>query len=102
MAADTISMIKLKQIFLLHQKGESYRNIARVVGISKNTVKKYIRTAHLKGDQVQDLALKEDYELEKIFAEPAIESRDRNLDLLPFFPYMDKSLKETGVNRWLL
>lgn len=102
MAADTISMIKLKQIFLLHQNGESYRNIARVVGISKNTVKKYIRTAQLKGNLTSELALKEDYELEKLFAEPAIESRDRNLDMLPFLPYMEKALKDTGVNRWLL
>jgi transposase len=102
MAAETISMIKLKQIFLLHQNGESYRNIARVVGISKNTVKKYIRTAQLKGNLARDLALKEDYELEKLFAEPAIESRDRNLDILLFLPYMEKALKETGVDRWHL
>lgn len=95
-------MIKLKQIFLLHQNGESYRNIARVVGISKNTVKKYIRTAQLKGNLTSDLALKEDYELEKLFAEPAIESRDRNLDILLFLPYMEKALKETGVDRWHL
>jgi transposase len=102
MAAETISMIKLKQIFLLHQNGESYRNIARVVGISKNTVKKYIRTAQLKGNLISDLALKEDYELEKLFAEPALESRDRNLDILTFLPYMEKALKETGVDRWQL
>src|SRR3954471_13909694 len=102
MAADTISMIKLKQLFLLHQNGESYRNIARVIGISRNTVKKYIRTARLNGDKVQELALKEDYELEKLFGEPTVISRDRVLDLEPFMPYMDKALLDTGVNRWLI
>lgn len=102
MAAETINMIKLKQIFLLHQNGESYRQIARITGTSKNTVKKYIRTALLKGNQINDLSVKEDYELEKLFAEPVIESRDRNLDLLSFFPYMDEELSAVGVNRWLL
>ena len=102
MAAETINMIKLKQIFLLHQNGESYRQIARITGTSKNTVKKYIRTALLKGNQIKDLSVKEDYELEKLFAEPVIESRDRNLDLLSFFPYMDEEISSVGVNRWLL
>jgi transposase len=102
MAADTISMIKLKQIFLLHQNGESYHNIARIVGISRNTVKKYIRTAQIKGNTASELAQKQDYELEQLFAEPAIQSRDRTLDLLSFFPYMDKEIKRTGVNRWFL
>jgi len=102
MAADTISMTKLKQLFLLHQNGESQRNIARVIGISKNTVKKYIRLAKLKGNEVQDLVQQEDYELEKLFAEPGIESRDRERDLEPFYPYLDKVLKDTGVTRWLV
>jgi hypothetical protein len=99
MAADTISMIKLKQLFLLHQNGESLRNIARVIGISRNTVKKYIRLAKLKGTELQDLVQQEDYELEKLFAEPAIESRDRVLDLEPFYPYLDNALKD--INRAL-
>ena len=102
MAAETINMIKLKQIFLLHQNGESYRQIARITGTSKNTVKKYIRTALLKGNQINELSVKEDHELEKLFAEPVIESRDRNLDLLSFFPYMVEELSAVGVNRWLL
>ena len=62
MAAETINMIKLKQIFLLHQNGESYRQIARITGTSKNTVKKYIRTALLKGNQINELSVKEDHE----------------------------------------
>ncbi|HCN83160.1 MAG TPA: hypothetical protein DIT07_05990, partial [Sphingobacteriaceae bacterium] len=95
MAADTISMTKLKQLFLLHQNGESQRNIAKVIGISKNTVKKYIRLAKLKGNEVQDLVQQEDYEQEKLFAEPGIESRDRERDLEPFYPYLDKVLKDT-------
>ena len=94
MAAETINMIKLKQIFLLHQNGESYRQIARITGTSKNTVKKYIRTALLKGNQINELSVKEDHELEKLFAEPVIESRDRNLDLLSFFPYMVEIISE--------
>ena len=102
MAAETINMIKLKQIFLLHQNGESYRQIDPITGTSKNTVKKYIPTALLKGNQINELSVKEDHELEKLFAGPFIESRDRNLDLLSFFPYMVEELSSVGVNRWLL
>lgn len=102
MAAETISMTKLKQIFLLKRQGESLRNIARITHTSKNTVKKYLRTAQEWNLAVETLAGKADHELEALFAEPAIESKDRHLDLLSFFPYMDKELCRVGVNRWLL
>lgn len=43
MAAKTISMSTVKQIIRLHHQGRSKLEIARITGLSRNTVKKYIR-----------------------------------------------------------
>ena len=102
MAGDTISMIKLKQIFLLRNQGVSLDAISKHVQSSRNTVKKYIRLAGQKGLSFDLLATKEDYELEKIFAEPVHVSKDRFQNLEELFPWIEKELRRTGVTRWTL
>jgi transposase len=49
MAEETISMIKLNQIFLLKLQGTPYETISRSLGCSRNTVKKYVRLAEQRG-----------------------------------------------------
>jgi lambda repressor-like predicted transcriptional regulator len=102
MAGETISMTKLKQIFLLKENGISLDAISRTVQCSRNTVKKYIRLAVQKGYSFSDLGTKEDHELEKIFADPVHISKDRYQNLEELFPWMTKELKRTGVTRWTL
>ncbi len=43
MAAKSIKMEQLKQILRLHQQGIAIKRIARDTGISKTTIKKYLR-----------------------------------------------------------
>ena len=102
MAGETISMIKLKQIFLLRNNGSSYESISKIVQSSRNTVKKYLRLAEQRGYSLQDLAGQGDQELEKLFSQPVQFSKNRYLDLEQLFPWMQKELKRTGVNRWFL
>jgi transposase len=102
MAGETISMTKLKQIFLLRNNGVSLDAISRNVQSSRNTVKKYIRLAAGRGFSFADLAAKEDHELEKIFADPVHVSKDRYRNLEELFPWIEKELKRTGVTRWTL
>jgi transposase len=102
MAGETITMTKLKQIFLLRNNGISLDAISKNVQSSRNTVKKYIRLAGLKGLSFDLLSTKEDHELEKIFADPVQVSKDRFQHLEELFPWIEKELKRTGVTRWTL
>lgn len=42
MAYKPLRMDKIKRIYELHRKGVPKKKIARLVGVSKNTVKKYL------------------------------------------------------------
>jgi hypothetical protein len=42
MAGEIKPMSQIKQLLQLHQKGESKKQIARCLGMSKNTVKTYL------------------------------------------------------------
>jgi transposase len=102
MAGETISMTKLKQIFLLRKQGVPLDRISKHVQTSRNTVKKYIRLAAQRGFTLDDLSAREDHELEKIFAEPTYVSKDRYQHLEKLFPWIEKELLRTGVTRWIL
>ncbi len=102
MANTSKTMLEVKQIIQLYQDGKSKRDIARLVGISRNTVKKYLHLIKARGynykefldldNQTIDEVLKEDYSKDK--------KRLGALDLL--LPYMEQELRKTGVNRWVL
>jgi len=102
MAGETISMIKLKQIFLLRLQGTPYDTIARSLGCSRNTVKKYVRLAEQRRLDPIALTAMEDHELEKLFSEPAVVGQYRYQDLESLFPHMEKEIKRVGVTRWIL
>ena len=102
MAGETISMIKLKQVFLHRRNGMALEAIARAMSTSRNTVKKYIRLAQQKGLNLDELTIMEEHDLEKIFAEPSIAGKSRLQELEGLFGWMEQELKRTGVTRWLL
>lgn len=43
MAGKTKDMSQIKQLLLLHQQGKGIKEIARTLGMSKNTVKSYLK-----------------------------------------------------------
>lgn len=102
MAGKAILMSKLKQIIRLREKGVPLQTIARLTGISRNTVKKYLRLIEVKGLNPSDLLSKEDHEAERLLADPDHVSKHRYEALIQLFPYMEKELVKTGVNRWIL
>jgi len=95
-------MTKLKQIFLHRAAGSSYQGISQILGVSRNTVKKYIRLAEQKRLELATLAGKAEHELEALFAEPVVESQERYQDLESLFPWMVGELEKVGVTRWTL
>ncbi|MCF6407100.1 helix-turn-helix domain-containing protein [Chitinophaga filiformis] len=55
----------------MHRRnGMALEAIARIMNISRNTVKKSIRLAEQKGLELEQLAAMEEHDLEKIFERP--------------------------------
>ena len=102
MAAKLISMSKIKQIIRLRKQGKAILTIAQSVGVSKNTVKKYllfIQENNLTFEQVLSM---DEFEAQSLFSNEKEKPADRYRDLEKFFPYLEKELKRTGVTRMLL
>lgn len=102
MAGQTITMTQLKQIIRLRNNGVALLTIAKAVKISRNTVKKYLRLIEVKELDIQDLLKMEDEALEAILQDPEPQNASRYQNLCDLFPYFEKELNRTGVNRWIL
>lgn len=102
MAGTTITMTKLKQIISLKNRGTALQTISKAVGVSRNTVKKYIRLIEVKGYSLQDLLDKEEEELQVLLEDPAHAGEPRLEALRLMFPAIERELQRTGVNRWIL
>lgn len=110
MAGKIKPMSQIKQLLILHEQGNGKKAIARILGISKNTVKSYLSKLEFILDEGQggltigDLIKLEDPVLEAKFhaGNPAYKEEDRYIELKKNFPYYEKELKKTGVTRHLL
>ena len=60
-------MSQIKQLLRLHQQGKAKKEIARILGISKNTVKSYLHKYESSGYNIDDLLEFDDPVLESKF-----------------------------------
>jgi len=99
-----IKMNKIRESLRLWELKNSYRKIAEILGISRNTVKSYIRNFASKNISYKDIHGLSDDELEEIIAEQSLEPNrnTRYINLLNKFPYFSTELKKTGVTLQLL
>ncbi len=96
-------MSTIKQLIQLHLAGVSNRQIAKQLGIYKNTVNKYIRTLSLDPLSCQDLLTLDDPVLERrLHAGSPAYCQDRFDDLKTLLPYIESELKRKHVTRHLL
>ncbi|HYN44851.1 MAG TPA: IS21 family transposase [Candidatus Limnocylindrales bacterium] len=102
MAGKVINMSKVKQIIRLKENGVGLRAISKSMGISRNTVKKYLQLIEDKGYTFEALLTKQEEELEGVLSSPDQASQIRYEDLEKAFPHIEKELNRTGVNRWIL
>ena len=102
MANKSKTMIEVKQIIQLYQSGKSKRDIARVVGISRNTVKKYLHLIKARGYSYKEFLDLDDQSIYEVLKEDHSKNKKGPVELEQFFPYMEKELRKTGVNRWVL
>ena len=95
-----ILMSKVRAILELYAKGVNKKSICLKTGVSRNTVKKYIRDFIAKGRSLEDLLKLTDTELEKFFSETTIKEEDsRQVALKSLFPDIEKELKKKGITR---
>lgn len=102
MANKQIEMRKVKKIFKLYTEGVSKRQISLQLGLSRNTVTKYIaffQRFKLTSYEVSAMSVEE---LHKLFN---TDQKSKSLQLRTleqYFPYFDKELRKTGVTKQLL
>jgi len=102
MANKQIDMRKVKTLFKLYSTGVSKRQISSQLGISRNTVSKYInffKAYKLTPYEVSTLSVEE---LHKLFLTKTKKKSDQLKTLEQYFPYFDKEIKKTGVTQLLL
>ena len=98
MANKTITMSKIKHVLQLYFQGRSKLLIVQQTGISRNTIKKYLKECLASGLSNEDVLKLSEKELEKLFIKPeakVISSLHQNLFSL--FPLFDKELKKKGI-----
>jgi transposase len=101
MAGQTITMSKVKQVIRMYNLGVPKKEIARRLGISKNTVKEYIHKLEGQNLSPPELLEKATPELEGLFL-ASIYKDEKYQNLASMFPYFEKELTRTGVTRQLL
>ena len=103
MANKRIDMSKLRQMLRLYSQGESKLKISELTGISRNTLKSYLKRWQRLGISLPVLETKSDHELDKLFGiNQQPEPGDRYKTLEQYFPTMEKELKKRGVTRYQL
>ena len=102
MANKQIDMRKIKRIYKLYTSGVSKRRISKELGISRNTITKYIdffKRYRLTAYEVEKMTLEE---LHGLFKDDQKPKGPKLLTLQRYFPYFDKELRKTGVTQQLL
>ena len=103
MAGKSIEMSKLRNVIKLHLQGKSKVFISQYLGISRNTVKKYIRQFSALKMPYEEIEVLSDLSLEALFINaPQRELPEHLKALYAFFPYAERQLKKTGFTKMLL
>ena len=103
MPAKSKLMSQVKQILRLHIQGQKFKAIARICGVSKNTVKKYILLSELNQISFDELLKMDDPVLEQFLTTGGKTQKDERYEhLLAQMDYFIKELKRPGVTRDLL
>jgi len=103
MAGKSRPMSQIKQLLRLHSQGMPVKRIARMLEISRNTVKGYLRKVAEGRESIQELLALEDPLLEAHFhaGNPAYKD-PRYAHLVSNLAYYQKELARTGVTRQTL
>lgn len=101
MSGTPIEMSKVKQVIRMYESGVPKKEIARRLGISRNTVKDYIKKTEEKNLSPPEILEKATPELEGLFGD-SVYTTEKYFQLESQFPYFEKELRRIGVTRQLL
>jgi transposase len=103
MANKKTDMSKLRQMLRLYAQGESKLKISKLTGVSRNTLKKYLKIYARLRLSISYIEQQSDQELDHLFGENLLpEPNERYKTLEPYFPKMEKELKKRGITRHIL
>ena len=102
MAGKTMEISMIKQVLRMYEQGEGYKTIARVFGISKNTVKGYVRRADQLGLPISDLLQQSDEALSFILTVKDSVQEEKLRQLASLFPTISSELRKTGFTLYYL
>jgi transposase len=103
MANKKTNMSKLRQILRLYEQGERKLKISELTGVSRNTLKKYIKIYLNLGLAPKDIEGFSDQELDQLFGENLVpEPGDKYKTLESIFPAIEKELKRRGITKQIL
>ena len=100
MAYKSTRMDQIKRIIEFHKQGIPKKRIARLLGISKNTVKQYIRRVELREIDVNGLDNPKSWY--EVYRPENQNIHPRDKDLQDRLPGLIKELGRVGVTRYLL
>lgn len=98
-------MSKIRQILRLHSQCESNLAIRRLTGVSRNTLKKYIKDYKTLGLNIIEIEELSDHDLSELFTQFKSHQEKlskRAITLYNLFPDIDKQLKRKGITKQLL
>lgn len=107
MANKKTDMSKLRQMLRLYAQGESKLKISDLTGVSRNTLKKYLKIYVRLGLSLPDIDKRNDLELDQLFGESLLpEPSDKYKALEPSFPttktrFISKSWHQPGAKKKL-
>jgi Transposase and inactivated derivatives len=96
MAGTSIEISMVKQLLRLHEQGNGIKSISRILGMSKNTVKKYLHQVQEQSLDVVSLLTRSNEEVERILSGKEILQKDRLAELQALFPDISADLEKTG------
>jgi transposase len=100
MANKKISMSKIRQFVRLYMQGESKLKISLHTGISRNTIKKYLKQIVHLGLTMSEIETMSDEHMDRLFGEQPVKNMgDRHKTLRALFPNMEKELRKRGVTK---
>jgi len=102
MAVKQVEIMKLKQLLLLKEKGESNRSCEKILGIHRNTINHYVRLFRISGLKYSDLCTLDEKSLIELFPGKEILDTQRYSTLSGYFTYFEKELRKPGCTREIL